>query len=76
MHSGEPGRLTHEEGHGIEDIAKDQLEGEVADTKALTDPSQETVDTSNERYNCQHICPSITDQCGLHVLISEKTNRI
>ena len=46
---------AHEEGDGVEDVSKDELKCQGVDPESTTDPSQESVNRSNERQDGQHV---------------------
>jgi hypothetical protein len=54
-----PNRLhwrTHKEGHRIEDVSEDEFQSQLVDTKATTDPGQESIKGVNKGKDRQYIC--------------------
>jgi len=47
---------AHKEGHRIEDVSEDEFQSQLVDTKATTDPGQESIKGVNKGKDRQYIC--------------------
>lgn len=52
-------RDTHEERHGVEDVAEDELEGKSVDAETTADPGKEAVDEGDEGEDCEHVAQDL-----------------
>jgi len=55
-------RNTHEECDGMENVSQEQLEGQLVNAEALSNPCHQTIDGVDEGKDSEYVGQNLTDE--------------